>query len=191
MHSEKEVKDIFQTNVFGPLYVTQPVLPGMRSRRSGTIINVSSVAGQDAQPTCSLYAGTKFGLEGLSEGLSREVEEFGISVLIVQPGAFRTNFLGAMNLSEKGIGSAYEQGPVGQTLQRFQAANGKQAGDPDKAARRIVEAATGTGEAGHLKGRVLRLVLGQDAHARITRKMDKLREDMEVAREVTFGTNFD
>ena len=88
----------------------------MRSRRSGTIVNLSSVAGQDGQPTCGMYAASKFALEGLSEGLAREVGEFGIAVLIVEPGAFRTNFLGAFVANEKGVPDYYKNTAVDAVL---------------------------------------------------------------------------
>lgn len=163
----------------------------MRARQSGTIVNVSSVAGQDAIPTCGLYAGSKFGLEGFSEALSKEVKEFGISVLIVEPGAFRTNFLSAMVVSENGIGKDYNDSVVDQTLKKFQAAEGKQPGDPEKAANRIIDVVAGTGEAGYLKGRILRLVLGKDAHTRIVAKTEKLHNDLEVSRKITDGTDIE
>lgn len=162
----------------------------MRSRRSGTIINITSVAGQDAIPTCSLYAGSKFGLEGFTEGLSKEVAEFGINVLLVEPGAFRTNFLGAMEEGEKSIDEVYKGTIVDQFMQKFHAADGKQPGDPEKAARYIVEIASGEGQAGPLKGKLLRLVLGKDAYTRTTTKIDRLRKDMEASQDITFSTDF-
>ena len=163
----------------------------MRARQSGTIINISSVAGQDAVPTCSLYAGSKFGLEGFTEALAKEVKEFGISVLIVEPGAFRTNFLAAMLVSENGIGDAYKGTVVDDVLGKFQAAEGKQPGDPEKAVQAIIDVVVGQGTAGHLKGQILRLVLGKDASARIVAKTDKLLHDLEVSRAVTDGTDIE
>jgi NAD(P)-dependent dehydrogenase (short-subunit alcohol dehydrogenase family) len=189
IHSEKEVSQIFQTNVFGPLFLSQALLPAMRARKSGTIVNISSVAGQNAIPSCSLYASTKFALEGMTESLAKEVADFGISVLIVEPGAFRTNFLNAMVINETGLGD-YQGNVVGETLQKFQAASGKQAGDPDKAVAAIYEIVVGQGEAGKLKGKVLRLVLGKDALARIEGKVAKFQEDMALSRDVTCSTDF-
>lgn len=180
---------LFKTNVFGPVFTSQAVLPGMRSRRSGTIVNVSSVAGQDAIPTCALYAGSKFGLEGFTEALSKEVKDFGISVLIVEPGAFRTNFLASMVVGENGVGDAYKGSVVDQVLQKFQSADGKQPGDPEKAAQRLIDVVVGQGEAGHLHGQVLRLALGKDAYDRIVAKTDRLRKDLEICQSITFGTD--
>ncbi|SPO05270.1 related to dehydrogenases with different specificities (related to short-chain alcohol dehydrogenases) [Cephalotrichum gorgonifer] len=190
--TEEETERQFRTNVFGPLFVMQAALPGMRSRKAGTIINVSSVAGHDATPSCGLYAASKFGLEGLSESLSKEVASFGISVLLVEPGAFRTNFLHAIGTAEPPVvQSGYEGTPVDAFMTRFHGANGKQAGDPHKAVEAVFEVATGEGKAGKLKGKVLRLVLGDDAFTRIEGKIRSVQGDMETTREVGLFTAFD
>lgn len=185
---EEEILTLFQTNVFGPFYTSQAVLPNMRARRAGTIVNVSSVAGQDAIPTCGLYASSKFALEGFTEALWKEAKEFDVNVLIVEPGAFRTNFLAAMAVTDNGL-LGYENSVVQQTLEKFQAAEGKQPGDPEKAVDRMIEVVTGRGEAGFMRGRALRLVLGADAYGRIVSKNKKLQEDMELGKEVAFGTD--
>ena len=183
-YSEKEIQLQYQTNVFGPLYVAQAALPGMRARRSGTIVNVSSVAGQDSTPSCSAYASSKFALEGLTESLAREVVTFGISVLLVEPGAYRTNFLHALNLSENEMPAAYKGTPADDMLGKFKSLKGKQPGNPDKAVAHLFQVITGTGTAGRLKGKVLRLVLGMDAVNRIEAKTNKLKEDLEEARKL-------
>lgn len=85
------------TNFFGPLYTLQAALPSMREHRSGTIVNVSSVAARDPQPACSLYCASKAALEGATESLAREVAPHNIRVLIVEPGNFRTNFVSAVS----------------------------------------------------------------------------------------------
>lgn len=87
------------TNFFGPLYTLQAVLPVMRAQRSGTIVNISSGAAQDPLPACSLYSASKAALEAASEALAKEVAPHNIRVLIVEPGNFRTNFVGAVSFS--------------------------------------------------------------------------------------------
>lgn len=162
----------------------------MRKQKSGTIVNFSSVGGQDGQASCGLYAASKFCLEGLSEGLAKEVEEFGISVLIVEPGGFRTNFLSAMVPNEKGIPADYQNTAVHEVLKKFEAANGKQIGDPAKGVEVVFETVAGVGKGGALTGKILRLVLGKDAHARITAKLESVSKDLETGKELTFSTDF-
>ena len=91
---EKEYRQLFETNVFGLVALTRAVLPGMRVRRSGHIVNLSSVVGFIGMPSSSFYSSTKFAVEGLSEALAAEVKPFGIAVTIVEPSAFRTDFMG-------------------------------------------------------------------------------------------------
>jgi short-subunit dehydrogenase len=88
----EEIKTHFEINLFGALRIIQAVLPVMRRQRSGTIVNVSSMGGRIAFPLSSTYSGSKFALEGISESLSYEVEEFGIKIILIEPGIVRTNF---------------------------------------------------------------------------------------------------
>ncbi|RDW78949.1 SDR family oxidoreductase [Aspergillus mulundensis] len=189
--SDAEAHAQLETNFFGPLRLIRALLPTLRARGDTTIVNVSSVAGQDAQPACGLYAASKFALEGLSEALAREVEPFGISVLIVEPGAFRTNFLSAVQKTQVPLSEPYIGGPVDVVLGKFEAAQGRQRGDPAKAVRRVFEVVTGTGEAGSLKGKVLRLPLGPDCVERVEGKMARLQGDLDAARGVAMGTDLD
>ncbi|CAF3649815.1 unnamed protein product [Fusarium graminearum] len=139
LFTEAEAEHQIQTNLFGPLYALQAALPGMRNRGSGTIINFSSIAGQDALPSCGLYSASKFALEGLTESLSKEVKEFGIDVLIVEPGAFRTNFLDASVKSNISVEKAYQGTLLGETYTKFANSSGKQRGDPNKGVEIIYE----------------------------------------------------
>jgi short-subunit dehydrogenase len=191
LFTEEEATHQFKTNVFGPLYAIQAALPGMRERRSGTIVNFSSVAGQDGQPSAGLYAASKFSLEALSEVLWKEVKEFGISVLIVEPGAFRTNFLNARTVTESAAVGPYQGTIVEEVLNKFDAMSGKQAGDPQKAIDIIFEVVAGEGKAGHLKGKSLRLPLGRDAFARIQAKVESVQRDLDVTNAIGTTTDFD
>lgn len=191
MTREAQAEHQIQTNLFGPLYATQAVLPSMRARRSGTIINVGSVAGQDGNPSCGLYAASKFGLEGFTEALAKETKEFGIDVLLVEPGAFRTNFLSTSVRSDEVAEQAYRGSAVDEALKKFAAASGKQPGDPKKAVNVIFEVATGEGAAGSLKGKILRLPLGKDAFARIRNKIDWVQKDLDTSRQVGVATDLD
>jgi NAD(P)-dependent dehydrogenase (short-subunit alcohol dehydrogenase family) len=179
------------TNFFGPLRLIRAVLPGMRARRSGTIVNITSIAGQDGLPSCGLYAASKFAVEGLSESLARELAPLGIAVLLVEPGSFRTNFWRAVQLNETGLSEPYRDGPVGDVLNRFGSVVGQQRGDPEKAAARIFEVVAGEGEAGQLKGRILRLPLGPDCVQRLEKKLKSVSSDLEAARKVAMSTDFD
>lgn len=163
----------------------------MRAQNSGTIVNVSSIAGVNALPACGLYASSKFALEGLSEALAQEVAPFNISVLIVEPGGFRTNFLSSVQKTGTALSEPYRDGPVDDMIGRFDSANGKQPGDSEKAVARIFGAVTGEGVAGDLKGKVLRLPLGPDCVSRIEVKLKSLRDDLEASREVAVSTNID
>lgn len=156
----------------------------MRARGSGTVVNISSVAGQDVSLTGGLYSASKFALEGLSEGLAKEEAESGISVLIVEPGAFRTNFLSAFVSTEKGAGV------LGASMNRWTASAGKQPGDPQKGAEVMFQVVTGEGEAGRLKEKVLRLPLGKDAVARIEAKAERVKLDVAASRDVACSTDF-
>lgn len=183
--SEEEVKLQYQTNVYGPLFTTQGVLPGMRARGGGFIVNMSSGAGQDAGATRGLYGASKFALEGFSEALSAEVAEFGIAVLVVEPGMFRTNFFHALQTPDAPLPAAYGPGSaVGRTMGMFEALTGTQRGDPQRAVDRIYEVVTGKGLAGRLRGEVLRLPLGMDAVERIEAKQKRVLGEVAEAKKL-------
>lgn len=155
----------------------------MRQRRAGLIVNFSSVAGQDTNPGIGAYGSTKAAVEAMSEALSKELSEFGISVLIIQPGAFRTNFLGALQTTADGIPEHYNGTAAEKATNAMKAANGKQPGDPAKAVEKLYEIISGEGETGKLRGKVLRFPIGQDALARIDKKTKKFLEDMEAGKQ--------
>ncbi|KAI1088867.1 NAD(P)-binding protein [Rostrohypoxylon terebratum] len=188
--TEKEAQAQLQTNFFGPLYTLQAALPGMRARRSGTVVNVSSVACRDPQAVSGVYAASKGALEAVSESLAAELAPFGVAVLIVEPGAFRTNFLAAFQPPEQPLPNGYQDTPADRLRAHFAAGDGAQAGDPEKGVERIFEAVTGEGLAGRLRGKVLRLVIGRDALVRIRRAYDKLLADLALQEDVAVSTDF-
>jgi NAD(P)-dependent dehydrogenase (short-subunit alcohol dehydrogenase family) len=133
----EELKALHETMFIGPVRLTQAVLPGMRQRRSGTIVQISSMGGQLAPPGFGAYCSAKFALEAMSEALAAEVAPLGIRVLIVEPGAFRTEFgTGRMHRSRTVI---EDYAPtVGPTRTAVDEMDGTQPGDPDRAAAAIL-----------------------------------------------------
>ncbi|MEO3745224.1 oxidoreductase [Plantactinospora sp. B5E13] len=152
--TEAELRDLFELHVFGPAALVRAVLPGMRSRGGGAIVQMSSFGGQVAYPGFSAYCATKFALEGFSAALAAEVAPLGIRVLVVEPGAFRTSFSGA-GLVESVPMPAY-RATVGPTRAMIKGIDGTQPGDPAKAAAAIRAALAA-------ENPPLRLPLGDDA----------------------------
>ena len=135
---DEQIRAVFDTNVFGPVRLIKAVLPGMRQRRSGAIVNISSIGARACAPGSGYYSATKAALEGLSGSLQKELEPLGISVTIVEPGAFRTDFSGSsIRISETEIEDYAET--AGKRRARVE---GTQPGDPDKAAHAIIDAVT-------------------------------------------------
>jgi NAD(P)-dependent dehydrogenase (short-subunit alcohol dehydrogenase family) len=132
---ENELRAQMETNFFGAISITRAFLPTLREQRSGAIVNISSMGGQLSFPGYGAYSASKFALEGASEALAQEVKPFGIKVLIVEPGQFRTDFAGAA-LREMPVIKAYNEsvGPVREFTHKM---HETQEGDPRKAARAI------------------------------------------------------
>jgi NAD(P)-dependent dehydrogenase (short-subunit alcohol dehydrogenase family) len=152
--TEQELRDLMDVHFFGPAALTRAVLPHMREQRGGAIVQMSSMGGRTSFEGCSAYSATKFALEGYSEALAAEVAPFGIKVLIVEPGAFRTGLHGtAMQQSAAHPAYADIVGPVRESMA---AQDGKQPGDPAKAAAAIRSALDADSTP-------LRLALGDDA----------------------------
>jgi NAD(P)-dependent dehydrogenase (short-subunit alcohol dehydrogenase family) len=134
----KDVKEQFDTNLFGVFQVIWATLPLMRSARKGKIFNVSSIAGLVGAQMASLYCTSKFALEGFSESLAKEVSPFGISVTIVEPGPFRTEFLKSESLRFGGKPIADYEDSRRQIRASMEERNGRQPGDPQKLAEAMV-----------------------------------------------------
>ena len=176
-----EFRAQIETNLFGVIIVTKAALATMRTQASGHILQISSVGGRLGPMGRGPYAAAKWGVEGFSEVLSKEVSPLGIKVTIVEPGGFRTDFAGASTSIYEG--RAEYDGTVGK-IARFQREfDGKQPGDPSKAGDAIVYIAS-------LDDPPLRLLLGSDAfHAVELNDSAKMKLDRE-SRELTFSTDF-
>jgi NAD(P)-dependent dehydrogenase (short-subunit alcohol dehydrogenase family) len=179
--SDAEVRAVFDTNVFGLLTVTRALLPAMRAQRSGRVLNLSSVGGMSASAGWGVYCATKFAVEGLSEALRAELAPLGIAVVIVEPGAFRTDFLDASSLQR--VASPIEDyaATAGRTRTWANDTNHAQLGDPVKAATAMIAAALSTDPP-------LRLPLGADCVARIEDKLASVQRDLDRTRAVALST---
>ncbi len=180
---EAAVKAMYEVNLFGALRMMKAVLPGMRARRNGAIINISSLAGRIANPATGYYSSSKFALEALSEALAREVAELGIRVCSIAPGMFRSDFSGrSLKTSETSVAD-YDSG-VHARMALVRSVDGKQPGDPMKLAALVVAVAG-------MATPPRQLVAGPDAFAAVTARMDEIRDAMERHRELSTATNFD
>jgi NAD(P)-dependent dehydrogenase (short-subunit alcohol dehydrogenase family) len=183
--SDKEAREVFDVNFFGLLAVTQAVLPVMRAARHGRVINVSSVGGFAALPGSGIYAATKFAVEAISEALRDELADTSISVHIIEPGAFRTDFLDQRSIRRTQATpiDAY-RGTVHDGQPAFLAQSGEQLGDPVRAASAIADVAS----IGHPP---FRLQLGEDCVARVEAKLDFVRNELNQWRPLSLSTSFD
>lgn len=180
--SSEEVRKVFEANFFGTLKLTQAILPSMRKYKSGHIVQISSHAGVKAFAGFGIYNASKFALEGFSEALAQEVEPLGIKVTIVEPGPFRTKFAGPSLIQSDKLIDDYAA-TAGAFRNKLLSVDGKQEGDPEKAARIIVEKVNdGDG--------TLRLPLGKVPTITIGMKIDGLRSDLEANRALAESAVF-
>ena len=180
--TEQEIRKIFDVNVLALLNVTKAVLPIMRQQRSGYIINMGSVAGFVGAPGWSIYSATKAAVAGFSEVLALDVKEFGIKVTVVEPSNFRTSFLAGNSLVFTDVKiDGYQV--VKDTQKRYMAGNGRQPGDPDKAAEIFIQLAESNDPPVHL-------LLGVDAYNRATRKVAGLQDEMTHWQGITESADF-
>jgi NAD(P)-dependent dehydrogenase (short-subunit alcohol dehydrogenase family) len=182
--SAAEVEKVYRTNVFGLLSVTRAVLPGMRRRRSGHIINVSSMGGYRASPGWGLYCSTKFAVEALTEALHGELAPLGIHATVVEPGAFRTDFLDPTSLARTATRISDYDATVGKTHEFADTRNHLQAGDPAKLAQAILQLANSAEPP-------LRLPLGTDAVQRIADKNAFVEQETAKWRALSLSTDFE
>jgi len=173
----------FEVNVFGAVAMIKAVLPGMRGRRGGHIINITSMAGHAGMAGISYYSGSKFALEGISDSLAKEVRGLGIRVTAVAPGSFRTDWAGrSMVRTDRAIAD-YDAifDPV---RQRRHAYSGNQAGDPAKATQAILRIVEAPEPPTHL-------LLGNDARRVMDMHMKALGRELDQWSALTQSTDFD
>ncbi|MFK8905649.1 oxidoreductase [Streptomyces sp. YS-3] len=179
---DDEVRALFDTNVFGLVNTTRAVLPGMRARRTGHIVNMSSLGGLVGFGATGYYHATKFAVEGLSESLAAEVAPLGIKVTIVEPAAFRTHWSGP-SMRQSATTIADYAATAGTRRASTLATYGHQPGDPARAAQAVIDAVTA-------EEPPLRLLLGKAAYDIATAKLDSLRSTFDGWREVTLSADF-
>lgn len=176
-----EIRRQFEVNVFGAVAMIKAVLPYMRQRRRGQILNITSMGGFITMPGISDYCGSKFALEGISEALGKEVSPFGIFVTAVAPGSFRTDWAGrSMQRSPRTIAD-YDASfnPVRQAREEK---NGRQLGDPRKAARAMLQIIGSDAPPAHL-------LLGSDALGLVRDKLTVLAQEIDAWESVTRSTD--
>jgi NAD(P)-dependent dehydrogenase (short-subunit alcohol dehydrogenase family) len=179
---DHDIRALFDTNVFGLVDLTRAVLPGMRSRRSGHIVNISSLGGLTAFGATGYYHATKFAVEGLSESLAAEVAPLGLKVTIVEPAAFRTNWSGpSMRHSPVHIDDYAET--AGARRASTLATYGHQPGDPVRAAEAIITAVGA-------QQPPLRLLLGKVAYDIASARLDSLRDNFDTWRDLTRSVDY-
>jgi NAD(P)-dependent dehydrogenase (short-subunit alcohol dehydrogenase family) len=179
--SDAELRDLFDVHFFGPAELIRAALPHMRARRSGAIVQLSSMGGQMSFAGFSAYSATKFALEGLSEALADEVVSLGIKVLIVEPGAFRTGLFGNASASAR---IADYEATVGATRTMVDGGDGGQQGDPAKAAAAVIAALAA-------ERSPLRLPLGSDAVDAVLGHLESVRADIAAWEKTARATTFD
>jgi NAD(P)-dependent dehydrogenase (short-subunit alcohol dehydrogenase family) len=176
-----EMRRQFDVNVFGAVAMMKAVLPFMRKRRRGQILNITSMGGYITMPGITYYCGSKFALEGISEALSKEVRPFGIAVTAVAPGSFRTDWAGrSMTRTPRSIPD-YDEifDPVRKAREEK---SGKQLGDPRKAARAMLAAIAADRPPVHL-------LLGSDALGLVRGKLSALEDEIRAWANVTVSTD--
>jgi NAD(P)-dependent dehydrogenase (short-subunit alcohol dehydrogenase family) len=179
---DADVARLFATNVFGPVAMMKAVLPGMRARRAGVIVNISSIGARIAPPGSGYYAASKAALEALTASLRTEAAPLGITAMVVEPGAFRTDFAGR-SLAQSAAAIADYAETAGPRRKENDTTHGTQQGDPAKAAAAIIAAVESTAPP-------FMLVLGPDALGGFRATLDALAADLDAWEATSAGTSF-
>jgi NAD(P)-dependent dehydrogenase (short-subunit alcohol dehydrogenase family) len=176
------VRALFEANVFGLAALIRAVLPGMRVRRRGHIVNISSVAGFVGFPGSGYYAATKHAVEGLSDALAKEVGPLGIHVMCVEPGPFRTDFAGRSLRQSLSRFGDYES-TVNARLRTLAGRSGTQPGDPVRAAAAIIEAVQAAQPPRHL-------VLGAMGLENVRKSLTEKLEKIDTWKQTSLGADY-
>ncbi|MBB6488821.1 oxidoreductase [Rhizobium lusitanum] len=178
----EEMRRQFDVNLFGAVAVTKAVLPGMRIRRAGRIINITSMGGFITMPGLGFYHASKFALEGFTETLGKEVKDFGIHVTAVEPGSFRTNWGGSSMVRTSRSIADYDA-LMNPLRERRKAYDGRQIGDPAKLGAAVVTLAGSANPPAHL-------LLGSDALRLVEEKLALMQAEIAAWRHITLAMDF-
>jgi NAD(P)-dependent dehydrogenase (short-subunit alcohol dehydrogenase family) len=179
---DADVRRLFDTNLFGAVAMTKAVLPGMRARRAGTIVNVSSIGARACPPGSGYYSATKAALEAVTSALRKEIAPLGLTAMAVEPGGFRTDFSGrSLTQSAEAITDYAET--AGRRRKEHDTVHGTQPGDPARAAAALVDVVS-SGTLPEL------LVLGSDALAGVRSVLDGQRAEVDAFEHVSTSTDF-
>ncbi|PGV83901.1 oxidoreductase [Bacillus thuringiensis] len=182
--TDEQIRNQFETNVFGLMNITRAVLPVLRKQKSGHIINMSSAAGVTTFPGFSVYCASKFAVEGLSLGLAQELEPLGIKMTILEPGAFRTNWA-SVTLEQAPTDDMNEyKETAGGIRSWLTSVNGSQPGDPDRAANIIIGLVNSPNPP-------LQLVLGEQAVQDVKDRLGTHLKDIEDWSDVSVSSDFE
>ncbi len=179
---DEQIRAMFEANFFALAALTRRVLPGMRARKRGHVVNIASVGGLIGNPGSGYYCATKFAVVGLSEALSKEVGALGIRVTSVEPGPFRTDWAGR-SLRQTRQSIADYAATSGARRAQVAANSGKQAGDPDRAADAIIHVVES-------ENPPLHLVLGSNAYGRMRDKLAEMSKTLDDYEALTVGTDY-
>lgn len=182
--TDDEIERVFAVNFHGTRRVIQAALPRLRAQRSGHIVNITSMAAVAPNPGSGYYAAAKMAVEGISQSLAREVAPLGIRVMLVEPSAFRTDFLSEHSLRVSASQVQDYTTTTGASHERLAAMAGKQPGDPARAAAAIIQAVDSPTPPLHL-------VLGADAYHRTRQMLDAFSADLEAWKTVSIGADYD
>lgn len=179
---DADVRQLFETHVFGSVRTIKAVLPGMRARRSGTIVNLSSIGARICPEGSGYYAAVKAAIEALTLSLRKEVAPLGITAMVIEPGAFRTDFAGR-SLTQSSVPIADYADTAGKRRKEHDTVHGTQNGDPARAAATLIEVV----ESGHAP---YMLLLGNDCSDGFRAALDALRTEVDEWESVSRSTDF-